>query len=392
MAKQTSPVFAVIHREIQRIRQNPAYRFLLFFGPVIGFALLYFIFRQGVVKEIDVAVVDRDNSALAVKITNAINAAPETNVTLKTQNIFEAQKQLENGNIDGIILFPIEMEKNVLQGIESPVSVYINGTNVLKSGLLQRSLLSTLKTVSGGIQYKKLLIQGKTEREALSVIQPVQIQKHVLFNPYTNYFYFLNSAMLYVMLYLFVFLSSVYTLGNELKRGSGQTLLSTSGGSVRLAVLGKLFPYTIIFIGLAVFVNFLLFTIEGMPLNGSYFLIFAGQIATIITYQLMALIFVGITINLRLALSLGSAYSMMSITFSGLTFPIEGMPKIAQILATLFPFTWWEKIIISQALRGAPIKEALVYLCYILAFLLLSLCFLPVYKKYLSHEKYWGKA
>jgi ABC-2 type transport system permease protein len=392
MLRNFSPIFAVTQREVERIRQNPAYRFLLFFGPLIGIGLLFFIFRQGTVKELPVAVVDRDNSALSVKIANALDASSDAAVVLRTPNIFEAKQMFEKGLVDAIILIPYEMEKSVFQGVEAPVPVYINGTNVLKAGLLQRSVLTTLKTVSGGVQFKKLLMDGKDEQQAKSRIVPVNVQKHILFNPFTNYAYFLNSAMLYVMLYLFVFLSSVYTLGNELKRGTGASLLEAGNNSVRLAVVGKMIPYTIIFSGFAMFINFLLYKMEGMPLNGNFPVIFAGQFITIITYQLMGLIFIGATINLRLAMSLGSAYSMMGITFSGITFPLEAMPGIARIFACFFPFTWWEKLLISQSLRGAPTKEALIYVCYILAFLLVSVCFLPVYKKYLGNEKYWGKA
>jgi ABC-2 type transport system permease protein len=153
-----------------------------------------------------------------------------------------------------------------------------------------------------------------------------------------------------------------------------------------------MFPYTLIFSGFAMFINFLLYEVTGMPLNGNFLVIFLGQFVTIITYQLLGLIFIGVTINLRLAMSFGSAYSMMGITFSGLTFPLEAMPKIAQIFAALFPFTWWEKLMISQSLRGAPIKEALVYISYILIFQLLAFAFLNVYKKHLGNPVYWGKA
>lgn len=385
-------MFAVFMREAERIKHNPAYRFLLFAGPMIGILLLFFIFKQGTVKDLPIALVDQDNSSLSIKIGNALDASPEVAVVLSTQNMFEAQKMLEKGVIDAIVLMPNDLEKSVFQGIDAPLPVYINGVNVLKSGLIQRSVLTTLKTISGGIQLKKLMLAGKNKVEAMNRIVPVNIQKHVLYNPYTNYNYFLNSAMLYVMLYLFVFLSSIYTLGNELKKGTGQDLLKTSNNSVRLAVAGKMIPYTIIFTGFAMFINLLLYKVEGMPLNGSYLVIFLSQFVTIITYQLMGLIFLGATSNLRLAMSLGSAYSMMGITFSGLTFPIEGMPLIAKIVATLFPFTWWEKIMISQSLRGAPIAEALPYICYILLFMLLSLCFLKVYKNYLSNPKYWGKS
>lgn len=390
MAIDTS-LLAVIKREVIRIIHNPAYRFLLLAGPLIGIGLLFFIFHKGTVKELPIAVVDRDNSTLSIKLTNALDASSDAKVALQTPNIFRAKDMLEKGIIEAIIVIPFETEKSVYQGIEAPIPVYINGTNVLKASLLQRSVLTTIKTISGGVQLKKLAMNGKNEQEAMARIVPVNIHRHVLFNPFTNYSYFLNSAMLYVMLYLFVLLSSIYTLGNELKKGTGMNLLETSGNSVRFAVAGKLFPYTVIFSGFALFINILLYKVEGMPLNGNYWVIFFGQFVTIITYQLMALIFVGTTINLRLALSLASAYSMMGITFSGLTFPLEGMPKFAQLFATIFPFTWWEKLIISQSLRGAPLKEALPYICYILVFLLISLCFLPFYKTYLGNPKYWGK-
>ncbi len=390
MATRTS-LLSVTKREVGRILQNPAYRFLLFMGPLIGIGLLFFIFHKGAVKNLPIAVVDRDNSELSVKITNALDAASDVEVTYQSPNIFKAKEMLEQGLVDAVVVIPYETGKSVFQGIAAPIPVYINGTNVLKAGLIQRSVLATIKTISGGVQLKKLGMEGKNEQEAMARIVPVNIQRHVLFNPFANYSYFLNSALLYVMLYLFVLLSSIYTLGNELKGGTGKELLETGGNSVRMSIVGKLLPYTVIFSCFALFINILLYKVERMPLNGNFWLIFTGQFITILTYQLMALIFVGVTINLRLSLSLASAYSMMGITFSGLTFPLEAMPKIAQIFAAIFPFTWWEKLVISQSLRGAPLKEALPYICYILIFQLVSLCFLPVYKHYLGDAKYWGK-
>ena len=387
-----TPILAVINREIELIRKNPAYRFLLFAGPLVGIMLLFFIFRQGTVKELPIGVVDVDNSNLSQKITNMLNASSDVQVVLKTPNLFRAKEMLEKGEIEAIICIPRETEKSVFRGTEAQIPVYINGTNVSKAGIVQRSVLTTLKTVSGGIQLKKLALSGKNKEQAVARIVPVNIQKHVLFNPYTNYNYFLNSAMMFVMLYLFVFLSSIYTLGNELKHGTGAQLLVVSNNSIRVAVTGKLLPYSIIFSGFAMFVNFLLYEVEGLPLNGNFTIIFLGQLITILTYQLMGLIFVGATSSLRLALSLGSAYSMMGITFSGLTFPLEGMPKIAQIFATLFPFTWWEKLLISQSLRGAPAKQAILYISYILVFQLVAFCFMNTYKRHLRNPAFWGKS
>ncbi len=391
MSCSKHPLWAVLCREVTRIRQNPAYRFLLFLGPLTGILLMYFIFRNSTVKEIPIAIVDKDHSTLSVKIGNAIEASPDVDVVFQSQDLYEARDYFEKGMVMAIVVIPEETEELVFNGAETALPVYINGTNVLLAGLIQRSVLTTIRTVSGGVQMKKQLMEGKNATDAMVRVMPVNIQKHLLFNPFTNYTYFLSSAMLYLMLYLFVLLSSVYTLGNELKRGTGSELLEASGNSIRFAIVGKLAPYTLIFSAFTVFINLLLYKFEGMPLNGSFAAIFAGQFITVLTYQLLGLVFIGATINLRLALSLASAYSMMAITFSGLTFPLEGMPLAARIFATIFPFTWWEKLFISQSLHGAPVSEALIYICYILIFLLVSLGFMPVYKKYLGNAKYWGK-
>lgn len=389
--KKRYPIFEVMIREARQIQQNPAYRFLLFIGPIAGILLLFFIFQQGAAKRLPIALVDQDNSALSVKIENALNASPDVQIVAGAPDMFQAQEWLKQGLVQAIVVLPNDLQKKVFQGMEAPVPVYINGTNVTVAGVVQRSVLTTLNTLSAGIQLKKLALNGNNAQKAMSRVLPVKIQKHVLFNPYTNYAYFLNSAMLYFTLFLFAFMSSVYTFGNELKRGTGPRLLEAGSNSVRLAIVGKLFPYTLIYTGISMLIAYLLYAVEGMPLNGSFIIIFCGQVITILAYQMLGLIFVSVTKNLRLSLSVGSAYIMMGITFSGITFPVEGMLPVVKALTAIFPFTWWEKLYISQSLRGAPIKEALPYLCYIIVFMVAGMAIFNMYKKSLSDPKFWGK-
>lgn len=391
MSVKKPAILIVVERELDRIRKNKAYRFMLFAGPIIGIFLLLAIFKQGTVTDLPIAVIDQDDTNLSYKMTNAINSAPEVEIALKSKSISEAHQLMNQGKIEAIVIIPEGTQENVFRGSEASIPLYINGTNVLKSGLIQRSCLLTLRTISAGIQLKKLKLTGKSEQEAMNIIMPVHLVKHVLFNPYTNYNYFLNSAMLFVMLYLFVFLSSIYTLGNELKQSTGPDLLKHSNNNIIIAVIGKLIPYTIIFTAFSFLVDYLLYVVEGMPLNGSFGIIAAGQILTILVYQLLGVVFVAVTKNLRMALSLGSAYSMMAVTFSGLSFPVIGMPLVPMLYRAIFPFTWWEQIIISESLRGAGLKITLPFFYYILIFGLISLLCFRLYKRTLLNPKYWGR-
>jgi ABC-2 type transport system permease protein len=193
------------------------------------------------------------------------------------------------------------------------------------------------------------------------------------------------------MIVIFTLLSSVFAVGTEVKEGTGPEWLEHSAGSMIVAITGKLMPYTILLLIDAVVMNVVLFLQMGTPLNGSFAVIFLAEAALIITYQLVGVLLISATANLRLGLSLASAYAMMALTFSGLTFPAFSMPLIARLFSYIFPFTYWVKIFISQAIRGEAIVQAFIPLAAMLVFVMLAVGLLPRLKRLLKEEKYWGK-
>jgi len=98
-----------------------------------------------------------------------------------------------------------------------------------------------------------------------------------------------------------------------------------------------------------------------------------------------------LTSNMRLSLSLGSAYSMLALTYAGLTFPVMGMGHLGQILAGTFPFTYWLKILVGQSLRGEPVSHAIAPMFSLWAFILVGFLFAPLLKYMLLNKKRWGK-
>jgi ABC-2 type transport system permease protein len=129
----------------------------------------------------------------------------------------------------------------------------------------------------------------------------------------------------------------------------------------------------------------------GTTVRGSLSAILASEILLIISYQLLAILILNLTANLRLSLSLGSAYTMMALTFSGLTFPSMTMPLAAKLFSCIFPYTFWLKIFLSQSLRGEPITEILVPMLVLLLFVIAGIMAFPGFKRKLSDSKYWGR-
>lgn len=386
-----NPFFKVFLREIDRMTGSTIYLFTTLIGPLISFVILLSIFAEGVPRNLPVGIVDLDHTVLSRKVAMWIDATPEAEIAMHFPNQEEAYQQMAEGKLDAVVIIPEGTEKNILKGSSEKISVFINNTNILKGGYLQKGIYKSLATLSGGIKLQFAMKSGLPERQAKAKVQPVRLQQHILFNPFGNYSYFLLSALLPLMLVIFTLLSNVFAVGTEVREGTGPEWLEHSGGSLIVGLAGKLMPYTILLMVDAVVMNVVLFIRMGTPLQGSFAFIMLGEIMMIVTYQLLAVLLISVTANLRLGLSLASAYAMMALTFSGLTFPQFAMPAVAKGFSYLFPFTQWVKIFISQAIRGEAVVQALIPMAIFVLFILLSVCFLPRLKKVLKTEKYWGK-
>ena len=388
---QTNPFFKVLLREIERMSGSTIYLFTTLIGPLISFVVLLTIFSDGVPSRLPVGLVDLDNTVLSRKMGQWINATLEAEITFRSPDMNEAKQMMENGTIQAIVLIPEGTEKEILKGSGQTIPVYINNTNILTGGYLQKGIYKAMATLSGGVKMQVALKKGLTEEQAMAGIQPVQMHQHVLFNPFGNYAYFLLSALLPLMIILFTMLSGIYSIGIELREGTGPDWLEHSGDSIIVALAGKLAPYMLLLTINMIVMNVILFVKMGTPLQGSFALIMLGEILLIAAYQMLGVLFVAATSNLRLSLSLASAYSMMALTFAGLTFPQFSMPLLARIFSLLFPFTYWVKIFISQAFRGESVLQGVLLIGALIVFILVSVLSFPLLKKRLKNEKYWGK-
>ncbi len=385
------PFFKVFFREIDRMTGSTIYLFTTLIGPLISFIILLSIFSDGIPRNLPVGIVDHDNTNLSRKIGMWVGATAEAEVVGHFPNQPEAYQQMKEGKVDAVIIIPEGTEKNILKGQGETVQVFISNANLLKGGFLQKGIYKSLATLSGGIKLQFAMKSGLTDVQAKAKIQPIKLQQHVLFNPFGNYSYFLLSALLPLMIVLFTLLSAVFAVGLEVKEGTGPDWLQHADGSLIVALAGKLVPYTILLFINAMVMNVILFVQMGTPMQGSFVFLLISELFLIMTYQLLAVFLVSATANLRLGLSLASAYSMMALTFSGLTFPQFSMPLAARIFSYIFPYTYWIKIFISQAMRGEAIVHALIPLASFLPFILLAVMFLPRLKRLLKEEKYWGK-
>lgn len=384
--------FRVVHREILRISTNKVLLFTTLVAPVLVFVVVQWLFGVGVVRNLPVAIVDVDQSAVSRKIVRMVNATPVSSVAFRCNSLREAKHLMDVGETEAVLLLPADLERDMLKGTAPDLALYINNTNLVSGGLLKAGLYRTLATFSAGVKLQVYLKSGSTTiHQAYEKISPVTVDAHVLFNPFGNYSYFLSLGLIPVMLTVFTFLGSVYALGIELKEKTAGDFMRVANHNIIVALCGKFLPHTFLYLVNAMVMNLILFKGLGTPLNGSLGILIASEILLILSYQAMAVVFLAFTSNLRLSLSLGSAYTMMALTFSGLTFPSIAMPLIAKGFGYIFPYTLWLKIFLSQSLRGEPAYETFFPVLFLVFYLLLGLVAFSSLKNKLIDPLKWGK-
>lgn len=383
--------WAVMRRETWRMAHQPMYMALLFILPLLSFAFFALLFERGVARSIPIAVLDEDHTSLSRKVTQMIDATPTAQVAYGIQSMDEGERLMREGRIMAIVQIPAFFEKDILSNRQTHLENYISGTNITVNGLLSKDIQTAVTTFTAGIQIQLLTKQGLTERQAMAQLMPVRFSKHVLFNPYINYGYYLSPSFMPMMLLIFTVMATVFAIGSELKHATAPQWLAAGNGSTGAALAGKLLPITAILFFMSLVMLLIIFKVVGVPLNGSLAMVLAGTLFFLLSYQSLSVLIVALLANLRLSLSIGGGYSVLAFTFSGLTFPIMAMWAPMRWLSRLFPFTYYTDLLIDQMMRGAPAVYSLPDLGYMALFIVLPLLCLPRLRRVCTEEKFWGR-
>ncbi len=381
---------SVLHREVGRIAERRSYLALLTLLPAVAFAIFGTLFLHPV-TELPVALFDGDHTPTSRQLASMVDATEGVQFICDVTAESEGEQLIRQGKTFAMLIIPEGFERTLLEGGQPTVSFYNSGVNMTTAGLLERDVQSAVRTFAVGVQLRLLESRGATPEEAMAMALPVAFDRHVLFNPELDYAAYLGPSFMAMTLLIFAVMATIYAVGSELKEGTAREWLSTAGGSMWSALIGKLAVPTVamwLWVGMMFFA---LFVLLGVPLRGSFGILALATAIFVVSYEAMALLFVTLFDNMRLALSVGGGYSVLSFSFSGVTFPAMAMYAPVRLAGNLFPFTFYMKIYVDLAVRGAPTGYALRDLATMLLFWIVPLLMLPRLKNICTDERYWGK-
>ena len=374
-----SALLNVFRRELRRMTSRRIYFASCIVLPLFSLVFMATIFGHGQMENLPVGVVDTDQTFLSRSIVRMVDATPELQVTKQYANETEARKAIQRKEIYGYLLIP--------SGIKS-LCYYYHNAMLSVGGELHSTFETILKQVSVTPIVTEAVGLGESQTNITSFLIPVSEEEMVSYNPNRNYAIYLSQPFFFVFLQVLLLLVTTYALGSESKFGTSDEWLQMAKGNIGIAVIGKLLPYTFIFMVMGVLANVVFFNWMRMPLPCSLWVMNGITMLFILATQALALLLYAIFPVLSLIISVVSMIGSLGATLSGVTFPVDFMDTPVYWASFLFPIRHFVEVVQSLLYLGGTFSNYWTNLVVLLLFILSPILLLPRLKRALLTHRY----
>ena len=307
---------------------------------------------NGLPEELPTAVVDLDHSATSRNLTRQFTTVSSLSITTEYTSFTEARKAMQKSEIFGFVIIPPSFEADLYANRRPEISYYTNSAYFIPSALEFRSFKTTTTLAAAAAVQQTLLARGEYERDIMPQIQPITVDMHPLGNPWTNYSIYLNNTFLPGILEVIILLTTIFSIGSEIKHSTSREWLRTADDNILLAITGKLLPQTILFFIMGALCQSLLYGYFQFPLQNGIWPMLAAMLLFVMALQGLSIFFICIAPSLRIALSIGGLFGVVSFSLTGFSFPAEAMYPAFHLLTDILPLRHYFIIYADQALNG----------------------------------------
>ena len=381
-------IWLVLRRELKMMFARPLYMFASVGVMLLSTFFFLTLMRGGSAERMPVAVVDLDQTSISRRLAHEMQATPSVNICLVTNNYAEAREAMQQGHLYGIFVIREGFYADLVSFKRPQLDFYTTNSYTVGGNTAYKQMLTMVNLTSGAFQREVLRKKGLPDEMIMHRIQPLVIEGHMIANPWGNYAIYLVSTILPGILGLICLMLTIFAIGFELKSRTSHEWLRTAGGNYTVAMIGKLIPYTFIYLVLGVGCHFILYRFAGFPVYGSMGRLMFGLLLYIFAMEGLGITLIGLLPTLRDAISIGALYSMLGFSLSGFTYPQMAMLPPVRALSYMEPLRHYYLIYVNEALMAGPIENSLPYMLALTVFMLASICVAPRLHRALVYWNY----
>lgn len=367
----------LLRKEFLQIFRNKSMLPILFVMPVIQLLVLSFAATYEL-KEVDMALIDADQSELSRALVSRFKASGYFVLELETFNPEEALEAMDEGQVSMIIQIPQGFETDFKEGRKAHLQLIIDAVDGSTAGLIQSYSTSILKDLNAE---KLVEVNMRNAVSAPKLSSSINIIPQNWYNPNLDYITYMVPGILVVLVSMIGLFLSGMNIVREQEIGTIEQLNVTPIRKYQF-MIGKLLPFWVIgMVDLLIGLALARYGFQ-IPFLGNLFTVLAVAGIFLITIQSLGLLISTVTHTQQQAMFIAWFLMVVFILLGGLFTPIESMPNWAQNLTLVNPIAYFIKIMRMVLLKGAGWIE-IQNMVYVLLFMgsVLLLVSIKRYKK-----------
>jgi ABC-2 type transport system permease protein len=333
-------MYALIIKEFQQLRRDPAMMAIVLIVPVIQLLILGTAISTEV-KNLPMGICDEDNSAISRQLTMAFASNRYIIPELITSNRPEIYEALEDGNILVGLTIPKGFAKKLEQGQNARMFLQIDGVDG-NSASIATGYVNAVVT--------NYLLQ-RTGEKSDAIILP-----RFVFNEARDSSFHYVPGIIALLITVVSTLLTAFSLVKEKEMGTFEQLMVTPVGKMQF-IVGKIAPFFILtFIELAISL-FIIWPIYGIYPKSSVAILALGSAFYVFNTLSIGILISTITKTQQQALFLAWFTLIFAIMMSGFLFPLENMPDILQQMAAVNPLKYYILVLRGVLVKGMSLAE-----------------------------------
>ncbi len=350
----------IAHHEFRSIFRDGGV-LLIFFVAGLAYPLLYnVIYSNGILEDSPIAVVDEAVCSESRRYIREMDATREVKVAYRCVNMAEAERLMQERKVNGIVLFPRDFGEKLARMETATLSVYCDMSSFLyyKNALMAANHVMLQEI--GQIQLERYAAAGFTDIEAAQLVQPVPYEEN---NPYNNafsYSFFLLSAILLIIIQqtLFYGMSLLAGTMREENRSFASLPDRFHGHGVGRIVLGRGAAYWFLYMGIGMYIAFIVPAIFGLPQRGNYWDILLLLLFFVTDCVFFSMTWSTLVTKRETVFVLFLFMSPICLFLTGTSWPTVAIPGFWKIFSYIFPSTFGVQAFINMNSAGGDLATA----------------------------------
>lgn len=377
-------MFASMLRELRYLANHRWDLAMVTLVPLLLLIMLASMFYQGKAEHLPIAFVDQDHSQLSHEIEHRLSLNTTVDVVLKTTDLTEVERQINQTKIWGYVYVPEGAEQRLVHADDAGIAIAYNLSYFSVGNSISSAMsLSTLQAIAAymGEDYLAQHIPDINIPTAHVKISP-------LYNPGLNYEFYLQPLMVPAILHLLLCCCVAFSIGHHYLNSKHSLAAPTTLATTFKELNAKILVYVLIFCLWTWAWMYWMVVIRGWFIAGQLWIILVAQFVFYYAYAYISACIVLATHNLSKSFGVIAVYGGSSLSFAGVTLPVNNAVAFTQIWADLIPYTPYAKLQTQQWAMASPLMSSLPQLGIIALFLCIFalLCALLIAKS-LKHKE-----